>query len=80
MLFYNDIPAANGSSETLVILHGLFGTGDNWITLARHWSQHYRIILPDARNHGHAFRWSELAFKTGLGDFTGLRKEQWDHS
>lgn len=56
MLFYNDIPAANGSSETLVILHGLFGTGDNWITLARHWSQHYRVILPDARNHGHSFQ------------------------
>ncbi|UOR04387.1 alpha/beta fold hydrolase [Hymenobacter aerilatus] len=38
--------------RTLVILHGLFGTLDNWQTLARRWAEHYRVVLVDLRNHG----------------------------
>lgn len=36
----------------LIVLHGLLGTSDNWQTLARGWSNRFRVWLPDARNHG----------------------------
>ncbi|MCU0430883.1 MAG: alpha/beta fold hydrolase [Cytophagaceae bacterium] len=36
----------------LFILHGLFGSGDNWLTLSKQLSERYFVVVPDARNHG----------------------------
>lgn len=36
----------------LVILHGLFGSLDNWITLAKYFAEHFHVYLVDQRNHG----------------------------
>lgn len=41
-----------GAGSPLIILHGLFGLSDNWQTLAKYLSQHYRVFLLDLRNHG----------------------------
>jgi len=41
-----------GAGPNLVILHGLFGSGTNWRTLARRFAEHYRVVVMDARNHG----------------------------
>jgi esterase len=38
--------------KTVVILHGLFGISDNWVTLGKQLAQQYRVIIPDLRNHG----------------------------
>ena len=38
--------------ETLVIIHGLYGSSDNWITIASRLEDKFRVILPDLRNHG----------------------------
>lgn len=35
----------------LVILHGLFGSGDNWASVARELSER-RCLMPDLTNHG----------------------------
>ena len=35
-----------------MILHGLFGASDNWVSIARSLSKRFTIILPDLRNHG----------------------------
>lgn len=35
-----------------MILHGLFGSLDNWMSLAKVWSESYTIYLIDQRNHG----------------------------
>lgn len=48
---------------TLVILHGLFGTLDNWQTLARRWAEHYRVILVDLRNHGRSPHTAEHTYE-----------------
>lgn len=37
---------------TLMILHGLYGMSDNWISLAKKYAQTFFVILPDLRNHG----------------------------
>ena len=40
-----------GDGHPLVIVHGLFGSGDNWQTLAGKFPG-WKVYLPDLRNHG----------------------------
>jgi esterase len=47
-----------GNGKPLMILHGLFGFSDNWQTHAKKFSEYFRVILVDLRNHGHS-PWSE---------------------
>lgn len=41
-----------GSGPPLIILHGLFGSSDNWVTFAKSISDSFTVYLPDLRNHG----------------------------
>jgi pimeloyl-ACP methyl ester carboxylesterase len=41
-----------GDGPPLIILHGLFGSSDNWVTIAKKLSEQFTVILPDQRNHG----------------------------
>lgn len=41
-----------GSGQPLIILHGLFGSSDNWRGLAKQLSQYAQVITVDLRNHG----------------------------
>ncbi len=41
-----------GKGPPLIILHGLYGSSDNWMTIARNISSYYTVYLPDQRNHG----------------------------
>ena len=40
------------SGPPLIILHGLYGSGDNWVTIARELSGHFEVYVVDQRNHG----------------------------
>ncbi len=40
-----------GQGDPLIILHGLFGTSDNWQTLARKLAKNYSVYILDLRNH-----------------------------
>jgi|AntRauTorckE6833_2_1112554.scaffolds.fasta_scaffold62981_1 esterase len=44
-----------GQGQPLVVLHGLFGSADNWRGLARHWSDEFGVWCLDLRNHGRSF-------------------------
>lgn len=41
-----------GEGKPLVILHGLFGSADNWLSIARELEQNFTLYLVDQRNHG----------------------------
>ena len=41
-----------GEGQPLVILHGLFGSSDNWLTQAKLFSASYKVYTVDLRNHG----------------------------
>jgi len=41
-----------GEGKPLVILHGLFGSLDNWFSLAKAFADKHRVYLLDQRNHG----------------------------
>lgn len=43
-----------GSGEPVVILHGVFGLSDNWVTIGRRLGEHFTVYIPDQRNHGHS--------------------------
>lgn len=47
-LFYREL----GQGSPVIIMHGLFGSSDNWLTQARMLSSHYRVFSLDLRNHG----------------------------
>jgi pimeloyl-ACP methyl ester carboxylesterase len=59
-----------GEGRPLVIVHGLFGSGDNWLTLAGKLPG-WKAYLPDLRNHGRspwhdAFSVADLAADLAL--------------
>jgi esterase len=41
-----------GKGTPLVILHGLYGSGDNWHTIGKLLSDRFEVFLVDQRNHG----------------------------
>ena len=41
-----------GVGPTVLILHGLFGSGDNWTSIGRALEDEYRVVLADLPNHG----------------------------
>ena len=41
-----------GHGEPLVVLHGLFGSGENWLSVASPLTERFRLYLLDLRNHG----------------------------
>lgn len=47
-----------GEGPPLVILHGLFGSGRNWSSLAKRMAQERRVYTLDMRNHGES-PWSD---------------------
>jgi pimeloyl-ACP methyl ester carboxylesterase len=53
-LFYKTM----GEGKPLVILHGLFGSSDNWLTHAKKLADYFKVYLVDQRNHGHS-PWSD---------------------
>lgn len=64
-----------GDGPDLIILHGLYGSGDNWLTVARQFADHFRVHLPDARNHGHSPHDPELSYKAMVADLIDYLEE-----
>lgn len=53
----------SGQGRPMVILHGLFGSSDNWFTLAKTFSQQFKVYLVDQRNHGQSPHSEEFNYK-----------------
>jgi esterase len=47
-----------GEGPPLAILHGLFGSGRNWASIAQRLAAHHRVLALDLRNHG-ASPWAD---------------------
>ena len=58
--------------EPLFILHGLFGSSDNWQTLAKEFSENYTVYLVDQRNHGRSPHTIEFNYDLMVEDFAEL--------
>lgn len=49
-----------GNGKPLLILHGFLGSGANWISLGRKFSENFEVHLIDLRNHGRSFHNDEM--------------------
>jgi pimeloyl-ACP methyl ester carboxylesterase len=59
----------SGTGPPLVILHGLFGSLDNWFSIAKELVEHYTLYLVDQRNHGdspHSNDWNYVVMVEDL--------------
>jgi len=57
-----------GEGEPLLIIHGFFGMGDNWKTLANKFSKNYQVHVIDQRNHGRSFHSDEFSYELMVED------------
>lgn len=58
-----------GTGKPLLILHGLLGMGDNWITLGRDFAgEGFEVHLIDQRNHGKSFHSTEMNYEVMVED------------
>lgn len=57
-----------GKGEPLLILHGFFGMGDNWKTLANRFSENYQVHIIDQRNHGRSFHSDDFSYELMVED------------
>jgi pimeloyl-ACP methyl ester carboxylesterase len=67
-LFYREF----GAGQAVIILHGLFGQSDNWVTVGRRIADQFHVYVPDQRNHGqspHASIHSFPAMADDLAEF-----------
>ena len=66
-----------GQGPPLIILHGLFGTLDNWQTLAKRFAEHYSVYIIDQRNHGKSPHHSEMTYPLLAEDLRDFMESKW---
>lgn len=64
-----------GHGPALIILHGLFGSSDNWIPIARKLSDAFKVIAVDQRNHGRSPHSAEMNYPLMADDLAGLMED-----
>lgn len=55
-LFVNEM----GEGFPLIIMHGLFGISDNWVSLGRKYATDFKVYLVDLPNHGRSAHYDEF--------------------
>jgi esterase len=61
-----------GTGDPVIIMHGLFGSGDNWRNIARIMESQYQCIVVDMRNHGRSPHDVEMNFQVMADDIVEL--------
>lgn len=64
-----------GQGPPLLILHGVFGSGDNWLTVTRQIAEHFTVYLIDQRNHGRSFHSEEFSYPVLCQDVVDFADE-----
>ncbi len=65
-----------GQGPAIIILHGLFGSLDNWLSLARKLAENYSVYLIDQRNHGKSPHTDEFSYDLLAEDLHTFMDEQ----
>lgn len=67
-LFYRHF----GEGQPVIILHGIFGISDNWVTIGRRLAERFEVFILDQRNHGqspHSTTFNYFALADDLFEF-----------
>ena len=71
-LFFREL----GQGPAFIILHGLMGSSDNWLTQAKILADQYHVYLVDQRNHGqssHSDDFDYIVLANDIKDFIQQR-------
>ena len=63
-LFFREL----GQGQPFIILHGLMGSSDNWLTQAKMLSNEYKLYMVDQRNHGQSPHSNDFDYKVLADD------------
>ena len=66
-----------GTGDPVIILHGLFGTLDNWQTIAKKLAQEYTVYIIDQRNHGRSPHEEEFNYPIMAEDLHEFLESNW---
>ncbi len=65
-----------GKGKPLFILHGLFGSSDNWQTLGKQFAENFTVYFIDQRNHGRSPHSPEHSYKLMCEDLLQLIQDE----
>ena len=65
-----------GAGAPLIILHGLFGSLDNWHSISRRLGEHFQVLAVDQRNHGQSPHSAEMNYRVMAEDVSELMRAQ----
>jgi pimeloyl-ACP methyl ester carboxylesterase len=65
-----------GAGDPIIILHGLLGSSDNWLTQAKLLAPDYRVFFLDQRNHGQSPQSPEHSYRVMMEDLLEFIKDQ----
>jgi len=61
-----------GQGEPLVLLHGLFGSADNWFGVAPKLAEKFHVFILDLRNHGQSPHHEKMDYPLMAADVEGF--------
>jgi len=67
---------AYGTGPPLVVLHGLFGSLDNWHSISLKLSERFRVLAVDQRNHGRSPHSDEMTYSAMAADVSSLLQHE----
>lgn len=67
---------ALGEGQPLIILHGVFGSSDNWQTLGKVFADHFKVYLVDMRNHGNSPHSDDFNYTLMMEDVIKLMDDE----
>ncbi len=65
-----------GEGEPLIIMHGVFGSSDNWQTLGKVFAEKFKVYLVDLRNHGNSPHSDEFDYTLMVADVVELMDDE----
>jgi pimeloyl-ACP methyl ester carboxylesterase len=65
-----------GKGKPLLILHGLFGSSDNWGSLGKKFAENNLVYLVDLRNHGRSPYSKEMSYDLMADDLLELIQDE----
>src|SRR5262245_53608856 len=65
-----------GAGQPIVILHGLLGSSDNWLTQAKLLAPSYKVYYLDQRNHGQSPHSAEHNYDVMMEDLKEFIHDQ----
>ncbi len=69
-----------GQGDPIIILHGMFGTLDNWQTIAKQLAETNTVYIIDQRNHGRSPHTDEMDYVLMAEDLKNFMEANWIYS